>query len=446
MNLFLKGSLLLAGAAFISECLEFLINLTLTKELGEYGIGQYMSIVPVMAMTAIIASMELPISIAKFIAEKNEAYHLTLLKYATKLALLIIFLLTAGMALIFIVFPLFQEIHPFIRWSILILIPVISTSSIARGYFMGVQKMGQIAAANLLRRCVHLFALVFLFQLFHFRLEIAILAAVCSLIGGELFVLIYLFSAYVLQLKYLKKRPAVPMEKSELAKSLLKVSVPTTMMRIFHSVTQAVRPFLIKYILVTGGMTAEEATESFGMIAGVAMTIGFFPAFIAHSLMTALIPNVSDAYAKRDQEQLFRLLKQVIALTSLYGIPVTFFFYYFSGQLTGLFLDNYQAGYYLQIMLPFFLLHYFSIPFQAFLIGMNMVKDAFLHDIWATTASFVIMFILGSNSKFLVDGVIVAMNLGAFLLMLLHYLTICKKIGISPFLYRKGKIIISVRD
>lgn len=443
MSDFFRGTILLAGTAFIAECIEFLINLTITKELGEYGVGQYMTVVPLIGLVMIIASLELPISISKFIAEKDIQYHLAMLRYAFKLAAVLIGILLVIFALIFTVFPVFSEIHPLIRWVILLLVPIISISSIARGYFIGIQKMGQIAVSNVLRRCAQLFMLVFIYQLFDFQLEVAILIAICSLIGGELLVFIYLISAYVLQLKFLRKRPSVHVSKNRLAKSLMEVSVPTTMMRIFHALTHAVQPFLIKYTLITAGLSMSTATENFGLISGVAMSIGFFPAFIAHSLMTVLIPNVSNAFANRDQDRLLHLLKRVILLTSLYGMPVIGFFYFFGEKLTGLFVDTPAASYYLQIMLPYFFLHYYTIPLQAFLIGMNLVKDAFFHNIWSTVISFMMIYLLGSNRSFMVDGVIVGMNAGALLLVLLHYFTICKKIGISPLSLRKGEVFIS---
>ena len=46
MNTFLKGALLLIIAAFIGECIEFLVNIVLARELGEEGLGLYMSILP----------------------------------------------------------------------------------------------------------------------------------------------------------------------------------------------------------------------------------------------------------------------------------------------------------------------------------------------------------------------------------------------------------------
>ena len=48
---------------------------------------------------------------------------------------------------------------------------------------------------------------------------------------------------------------------------------------------------------MAAGISGTLAVDHYGMLAGVAMSIGFFPAFIAHSIMIVMIPSVSEAYA-----------------------------------------------------------------------------------------------------------------------------------------------------
>jgi len=441
MSSFFKGTLLLVITAFIGECLEFLINMVLAKELGELGMGQYMSILPFIILVVIIASFEMPISISKFVAEKEPKYHRSMLSYAMRMAIMFTILLMLVAALIFTILPIYHEHHPSIRWVVLILIPIISFTSIARGYFMGIQHMGKIALANLLRRMVQLMLLVFVFKLFDFHIETSVLIAICALIGSELIVFVYLIHAYIIQIRQLKKKVNIHLPSKTIRASLMAVSVPMTGMRIFHAISNTIEPFLIKAALVASGITMTAATEQFGVLAGVAMTIGFFPAFIAHSLLTILIPTVSEAYAKKDQSRLLQLLKKVMVITLMYGIPVCFVFYYFGEHLTRLFFESTTATYYLKLLWPFFLLHYFIIPLQAFLIGLGLVKDAFLHSIWATIFSFTLMYVLGSNLHFQMAGIIIGMNVGAALLTSLHYLTVCKKIGITITLKKQSNLL-----
>ncbi|WP_088103234.1 polysaccharide biosynthesis protein [Halalkalibacter urbisdiaboli] len=437
MNRFFRGALLLIVAAFVGECLEFLINMVLARELGEEGLGLYMSILPTIIFVVVIASIELPISISKFVAEKDEIYHRSMLVHALRFATLcaIVFIMIA--LLVFPLIPVFDNYHPWVHWLLVVLIPTIAYSSVARGYFMGAQNMRKIAIANFLRRAVQLVFLVGVFMLFSFELNIAIFISLCTLVATEMVVLAYLMITFIVQMRVLKQQPRATLDGKKVRKSLLEVSLPSTGLRIFHAASFAIKPFLIKEALMRAGVLETAAMVQYGKLAGVAFTIGFFPAFIAHSLLIVLIPTVSEAYSKREIEKLTKLLRQVMLITAAYGIPVMVVFYLFAEPLTSLFFEDSPAAGYLKILVPYFLFHYFVIPMQAYLIGLGLVKDAFLHSLWATTLSFILMFFLGSMPSMQMDGIILGMNMGAVLLTLMHYFTICEKIGLNIFLQRK---------
>jgi O-antigen/teichoic acid export membrane protein len=187
-------------------------------------------------------------------------------------------------------------------------------------------------------------------------------------------------------------------------------------------------------VLVRSGLSETVATEQFGMLMGVAVTIGFFPAFIAHSLMIVLIPAVSKTHSDKDYSGLQKMLSQVMKLTFLYGVPAVVLFYVFARPLTSMFFDSSTAAIYLQMLWPFFLFHFFVMPMQAFLIGLGLIKETFFHGIWSTLVTFSIIYLLASLPEWRMEGVIIAMNTGSVLLALMHYLTICKKIGVSIFM------------
>ncbi|WP_066295781.1 polysaccharide biosynthesis protein [Bacillus sp. FJAT-29937] len=434
MNKFFKGTLLLAVAAFAGECIEFVVNMVLARELGERGLGLYMSILPTIFLIVLLASFELPISISKFIAEKDKKYHFSMLNHVIKLTIIFTAILLPLAIVIIPFISVFDQYHPYLRWVVIAFIPIVSFSSITRGFFMGKQQMGKIATYNFMKKLVQLLLLVFLYQIFQFDTETAVLIAFCTFIGSEIVVFFYLLHMFILQFQQVKREPRERMSGGTVWRSLMAVSIPTTALRVFHALTHAVEPFLIKAALLHAGVSGIVATEHFGMLAGIAMTVGFFPAFIAHSFLIMLIPTVSEAYSEKNIDKLQSLLKQVSMITFLYGIPAVTFFYFFAEPITLNFFHSSDAAIYLQMLWPFFLLHYFIIPMQAFLIGLGLMKEAFYHFVWSTIVSFSVMYVLGSMHSFQMDGIIIGMNAGAVLLFLMHYLTICKKIGVSILL------------
>lgn len=431
MSIYYKGIFFLAASAFLGEGIEFLTNMILARELGKHGLGLYMSILPTIFLLVLLSSFELQVSISKFIAEKEQRYHRNILYHAITITIIFtsILFLVATAAMPFI--PVFNSYHPYVRWLVLILIPVISFTSVARGYFMGKHEMGKIAVSNFLRKTFQVAFLFLLFRFFDFNTETSLLIAVASLVGSDIVVFLYLVFSFIFQFQQLKRIPFSNLNRKLVRKNLMGVSVPTTSMRLFTAMTGAIEPFIINGALVRSGLSHTLATEQFGMLMGVAVSIGFFPAFIAHSLMVVLLPAVSKTHSEKDYALLQKMLSQVIKLTFLYGVPAVFFFYMFADKLTSLFFHSSSAAAYLQMLWPFFLFHFFVMPLQGFLLGLGLIKDTFIHAIWATIISFAIIFLLASRPEWRMDGVLIAMNTSAVLLALMHYLTVCKKIGVS---------------
>lgn len=433
MSIYYRGILFLVVTAFLGEGIEILVNMILARQLGSHGLGLYMSILPTILLIILISSFELPVSISKFIAEREERYHRNIMYHAITITIIFTSLLFVVGTVLLPFIPVFNSYHPYVRWLVIILIPVISFTSVARGYFMGRQQMGKIAISNFLRKVFQLAGLFVLFRFFEFNPESSLLIAIATLIGSEIVVFLYLVFMFIIQFKELRRQPFSNLNRKIVRKNLMAVSIPTTGMRLFTAFTNAVQPFIIKAALVHSGITAVQATEQFGMLMGVAISIGFFPGFIAHSLMIVLIPAVSKTHSERDFSSLQKMLQQVIILTLGYGIVAVAIFFFFAPELASLFFKSGTSAIYLQLLWPFFLFHYFVIPLQAFMIGLDLIKEAFIHIIWSTVISFSLILVLGSMSEWRMDGVIIGMNTGSVLLALMHYFTVCKKIGVSVF-------------
>lgn len=436
LRIYYKGIFFLAAAAFLGEGIEVLVNMILARELGPHGLGLYMSILPSIFFIVLLSSFELPVSISKFIAEREDRYHRNILHHAISITIVFSAVLFLAATVIIPFIPVFDKYHPYVRWLVLILIPIISFTSVARGYFMGKQQMGKIAVSNFLRKTIQLAGLFLLFRLFAFDTSESLLIAIGTFIGSEIVVFLYLFYMFIIQFQQLKRQPFSNMKRKVVQKNLMAVSIPTTGLRLFSAFTSAIQPFIIKSALVRSGMSETVATEQFGLLMGVAMSIGFFPAFIAHSLMVVLIPAVSKTYSQGDYQKLQKMLQQVMKLTFVYGVAAVAIFYFFAPELTSLFFKSETPAVFLQLLWPFFLFHFFIMPMQAFLFGLNLLKETFIHIIWSTIISFALILLLAAMPEWRMNGVIIGMNTGAVLLALMHYITICKKIGISLFMQR----------
>jgi O-antigen/teichoic acid export membrane protein len=187
MKSFYKGTLILIVAAFFGECIEFLVNMLLARELHEEGMGLYMSILPIFFLIYVIASLELHISISKFVAENKQAMHYNLIIHALKMAAVVVLVMCVVMPFILSFSTIMDKYHPYIKWLLITLIPIVAFSSIARGYFMGVQQMGKIAFSNFLKDIIQFGLLFLIFNLFHFNQEKSLLMAFLAVSSSYFF-------------------------------------------------------------------------------------------------------------------------------------------------------------------------------------------------------------------------------------------------------------------
>lgn len=206
--------------------------------------------------------------------------------------------------------------------------------------------------------------MISIYQFLSFSTAASIFIALGTLVASEGVVFVYLIHAYILEIKGKRKDSHSNLTTAEMRKSVLSVSVPTTVLRLFHAITHAIQPFLIKWALVHSGMGALEANEHFGMLAGIALTIGFFPSFIAFSMLTVLIPTVSGKASANDHAGILKHLKQVMWMTFGYGIPAVFIYYILGDYLTETFFHSASSAYYLKLLWPYFLFHFLVFPFR----------------------------------------------------------------------------------
>lgn len=88
--------------------------------------------------------------------------------------------------------------------------------------------------------------LVVLYQAFQFDADTAVFIAFCTFVGSEIVVFLYLLNMFIIQYQRIKKEPSEFISGRSVRRNLISVSVPTTALRVFHALTHAIQPFLIK--------------------------------------------------------------------------------------------------------------------------------------------------------------------------------------------------------
>lgn len=138
MNWFVKGIIFLFIVVFFVECFEFVVNMILVWEFGEYGMGFYMSILFMIFLIIVIVSLELLILILKFIVELNFKFYESMLRYVFRMMVVFIVFFIVVVSIVFLFILVFDIYYLFIKGIVIGLIFIVVFILIVRGYFMGV--------------------------------------------------------------------------------------------------------------------------------------------------------------------------------------------------------------------------------------------------------------------------------------------------------------------
>ena len=155
-NLFIKSTIILILGGIITKILGFIIRIIYTRIVGAEVIGLYSLVTPTYSLLITIATLALPTTVSKLVAEN---------KHNTSKIISTSTILIMSINIIVIVFMLFSAkfvannlLHEE-RCYILIIamtltFPIISISSIIKGYYYGKQNMIPNVVSNIIEQII----------------------------------------------------------------------------------------------------------------------------------------------------------------------------------------------------------------------------------------------------------------------------------------------------
>src|SRR5690625_2432069 len=330
---FLQGTLVLIFAGMITRFLGFVNRLVLARLLGEEGVGLYMMALPTLFLALTLTQLGLPVAIAKRVAEADAKGDQAKIKKILTVSIAVIFIssltVTIGMILLspFIATKLMTDQRTLLPLITLCpAIPIISTTSIIKGYFQGKHNMKPQSYALIIEQIVRISSIaIFIKLLLPFGIEYAAAGAVGSIILGEIASLLYMINLFKRKktVKIRKRFFAHLMTGKNTMKELFSIALPTTGSRIISSVSYFLEPILVAQSLAIAGLTTSMATKQYGELTGYVLPLLFLPTFITNSLSIALVPNISEAEAKKNMDLIHYRIHQSIRISFASGALAT---------------------------------------------------------------------------------------------------------------------------
>ena len=427
-NKFIKSTIILLIGSGITKILGMLIKIITTRLVGSEGIGLYMLIMPTFSLFITLASLGLPISISKLVSDDKHNNKKLILSI---IPLIIIFNFIL-MIVIFLIAPtlsnkLLQDNRTYLPiLSIGLVIPFISISSILRGYFFGKEKMFPHTISNIIEQLVRLGILILITpKLLVYGIHIAVSFIVLVNIVSEITSILVL--TYFLPKKIKLTKEYFKPEKEEI-KEVLDISIPTVGSRLLGNFAYFLEPIILTFVLLNVGYTNEYILTNYGILTGYVIPLLLIPTFFTSAISQAMLPVVSNNYAKKNLITVKKVLRKAIGISLLIGIGINFCLFINPSFFLKLIFNTTLGANEIKLLTPFFLLLYIQAPLITTLHAINKAKFACISTFIGISIKLLLIFSL-SYLKIGVYPLLIGNIFSIFITTILDYIVVKKQLS-----------------
>lgn len=352
------NTFILTIAGFIVKLVGFFYRIFIANSIGAEGMGLYQLVLPVYNLILLGLTAGVGIAISRLVAEETARGNY---KNARRIAVFSgVAIFIAGTIIVavmllnldFVVNVLVGDVRTKSSlYYLLPAIPVIAAFTSLKGYFYGKQEMVPNAISQVVEQVVKLIAVYLIADIFvKGNLEQKCLFATIGLIVGEIANVLTVYIAY----KFRKADKPLPnqriMRKRDIAKALLRISLPITTNRLVLSLLGTVEFLWIPQRLAVYGLSSTEALTQYGKLTGMASPVISFPSMLTAALATALVPAIAEAVATRRMNRANRQISRSIRVTLVLGFLFSSIFICFAYEISDLIYPGQNVGYMLYLL------------------------------------------------------------------------------------------------
>lgn len=392
-NLLIKNIIILLVSGALAKVLGMLGKIIYTRIAGVNVVGLYTMITPTFMLIISICQFSFPISISKISAEEKYD-NKSLLKSAyfvgsiISIILIIILILTSNL----IALSLHNKLLAPAILSISAIIPFVMISSVQRSFLHGKEDMLPASITNVTEEIIKIILILFL-------LPIAISKGdITSVIFLILFNVItessnILFMQKAISKNYISNKKGKVNKK--IIKEILSISIPTTSVRLIASIGFFLEPIILTNTLLSSGYSPNYITMEYGIINSYIVPLLSIPSFFSISIASALLPNITKAYANKKYDEFNRKLLKLMFLSMLVGAVCLTIILIFPNEILKLVYNVNFGINYIYLIGPFFLILYMQPTLSVALQAMDKTNKLFLTSTISVIIKYSTLYVLG---------------------------------------------------
>lgn len=441
---FIHGTMILLAAGIINRLLGFVPRILLPRVIGAEGVGLYQMGFPFLTVLLTVISGGIPLAVAKLVAEAessgNERRIRTILRSALSLSVCmgLAFSALCWFAAPWITSRLLTDERVYYTFlSMTPILPIVAISAVYRGYFQGRHNMIPTALSQIAETLVRIAVMLALAYAFlPWGKEYAAAGAMLGVMIGELVGMVVLLVQY-----HTSKSHYSAYQKASIGlhgaaarrlgalRRLLRLAVPVTAGRLVGSASYFLESVMIVQSLAIAGVVTAAATAQYGTLQGMVIPVLLLPSALTYSLAVSLVPSLSEAAARNDNETIHKRLRQSLRLALVTGGPFAVIFFVLAEPLCYYLYKDSEVGRMLKLMAPVAIFIYLQGPLQATLQALDRPGTALLNTFFGAAVKLLLIFQLATQPQWGILGAVMAINANILLVTILHWISVSKLLG-----------------
>ena len=347
-NPLITGTLLMTAAGVLSRIIGFFYRIFLSRTIGAEALGIYQLIGPVFSLCFALTASSIQTSISKFVGDAIGGCKDSLCGEKKARAFLLLGLvLSCGLSALTGIFMYFNadwiatrflgeaRCAPLLVLLTYSLLPCCIHACI-NGYYYGKKNAFVPSLCQLIEQIARVGSVWIIFQVTTEKgIPLTAFHAVCGLVIGECFGLLVSMSALLRE----KRLPRGSYSTDSVCNrtmthAFLAMVIPLTINRLAVAFSTSLENLLIPQKLQLYGYSQAEALSVYGILSGMTLSIILFPCVLTNSLSVLLLPAISEAKGRANENQIRRTTKEAIRLGLLLGFAFTILFL-FTGDMIG---------------------------------------------------------------------------------------------------------------
>ena len=386
--LFIKNALILTATSLILRFLGIFLKIWLAAEIGSEGIGLYQLVFSFYMLAAVFATSGISTAVTRLVSDElvlgsKKGIRKIMLRAFTVTALF------AGITqFVLISFSNFISVSiindaraasslKILSFSLLFM----GISSCIKGYFIAGKKTYPPASSQIFEQIVRIG--VIMFHVKHFALGNVETACAIILFGdtvAEICSCIYLYIFYRRDYKRLPTGSTLP-TKRPLTHDLMRIAMPISGSKYITSILRTAESTLVPRGLIAYGMSNADALSTLGAIRGMALPVLFFPSSLLNSITTLLIPELSEAVAKKHFVTVRSSVSRALQITAGVGFIFGAIFFFCGDKLGYIIYKDAEVGFLLTALAPLVPLMYLDSLADGLLKGLDRQGATFRHSV-----------------------------------------------------------------